>query len=412
MRSAIFLLKRFDLKVAAFLPFKPSFSYRQFSGSEIEIMKEKFDLVTVATAIPTSLEENLDFEPSAASFFLQHLSYLGNCQTHFKTSSHLRVLNELGISDFEVRRKRQHLVYSASVISKNSDDAQRVLQEISTNGPELFSHHEFDVAFPTVIRLSKEISLESRLCDGIHLEAFRSQPLSRPHYPHTKQIESLTLENVATYLKTISKNVISDHDSSISTKNKYIGGGEVRLPGDQMSTKVMVAFEGAGHNTSQKDSLALRVFAKILGEVRQCTMGQRVKAHSVLSSSLGEKKWVRFAEGWSSSYTDAGLVGILACASPNDASPALPQLLVDIFRNTASSITNQQVQAAKDSILTCYFEYNHCPRVKFDSFLERFDPKIIQDLTLDDVKKAAGKAIKSKPTVAVGGNIHSILKVS
>lgn len=204
------------------------------------------------------------------------------------------------------------------------------------------------------------------------------------------------------------------------SKSVYTGGAEVRLPGSG-ATQIVVAAEGVGANATPQNQIAAALLKTIVGGGSSSlyTIVSSFRA-SRLAKAVSSHEFLNYAEAFHYGYSDAGLFGIFAQATPGYAA-ALAETLHKQFQSLAS-ISDAEVARAKLQLkahLLSSFEHNPHGYAEFLASQVAFHPgstpltvsqfaSQIDSVDTATVVALAKKIASSKLTVAALGDIKGL----
>ena len=236
---------------------------------------------------------------------------------------------------------RENTVYYAKAFNNDVPASVDILSDILQNSklePSAIER-ERDV----ILREQEEVDkqMEEVVFDHLHATAFQGQPLGRTILGPKENIQSITRDNLASYIKT---NYTADrmvlvgaggvpHDQLVQLAEKYFSalppsnphaqqvagqrglvskpdfvGSEVRIRDDTMPTaNIAIAVEGV--SWKDEDYFTALVTQAIVGNWDRA-MGNSPYLGSRLSTFIHENKLANSFMSFSTSYSDTGLWGI------------------------------------------------------------------------------------------------------
>ena len=201
----------------------------------------------------------------------------------------------------------------------------------------------------------------------------------------------------------------SEASAKGSVAAEYVGG-EARVRTSSPNVTVSLAFPTPGLG---KESAAYEVLGEILGNGSVYTKGRGAgMGNTRLAKAVAESGFVLNANGFSNFFTDAGLVGITAQASGDQADAAVEFMAV-AMKSVASGLTDQEVNAAKARL-----KLKHATASSKDK-LQQLASSVfatgdagsadaISAVTTADVAAAAKAAVSSRPSLASIGNTGAV----
>ena len=185
-------------------------------------------------------------------------------------------------------------------------------------------------------------------------------------------------------------------------------GGEILLKRRLEQTHLVVGFEGRSFH--DEEEFALHVFCNAVGGGMSSRLFQDVREERGLAYSIYSFHWP---------YVDTGLFGFYAATAPGDVRDLMP-VAIDCMSAAAADLRQDEMERAKAqmkvSLLTAlesssaraeqiarqHLAYGRVlPR---DEIIGRIDR-----LTLDDVRRAGARALKSAPTVSAIGDVSKVM---
>ena len=185
-------------------------------------------------------------------------------------------------------------------------------------------------------------------------------------------------------------------------------GGEILLKRRLEQTHLVVGFEGRSFH--DEEEFALHVFCNAVGGGMSSRLFQDVREERGLAYSIYSFHWP---------YVDTGLFGFYAATAPGDVRDLMP-VAVDCMAAAAVDLREDEMERAKAqmkvSLLTAlesssaraeqiarqHLAYGRVlPR---DEIIGRIDR-----LTLEDVRRAGARALKSAPTVSAIGDVSKVM---
>lgn len=279
------------------------------------------------------------------------------------------------------------------------------------------------------------------IVEALHRVAFKNQPLGQSLYAQNPsslkpKVFKEYLEGLFTPKRTIVTAVGVDHaelvaltrelfdkmpaDQNVLSKKAEYVGGDARLDkvltdedllaardtsAPEILTHIAIGFKGAA--ATDKDSVAEQVLAALLGNSSNVTGTARL-------NKLVNGQTAFSASSFLFSYSDAALFGLYGTAQGANGKQLL-DALVGEAKALAGSVSVVELTAAKRSLKTkwgfCENKQTHALNLARDVAMfgqAQNLSSLVDQVTADDLRKAAQRLLKSKPTVAVYGNATSL----
>jgi len=190
--------------------------------------------------------------------------------------------------------------------------------------------------------------------------------------------------------------------SSVAVSAEYVGG-EARVRTSDANTTISLGFPTNGAT----DAANSAVLAEILGNGSVYTRGRGAgQGNTRLGKAVADAGFVLNANGFSASYSDAGLVGVTAQVSADQADAAVEFMAV-AMKSVASGVTEQEVSSAKARLTLKQADASS--KVKLQHLASSGD--VVSSLgavTAASVSAMAKSAVASAPSVASIGNIDAV----
>ncbi|KAI1287646.1 Cytochrome b-c1 complex subunit 2, mitochondrial [Halotydeus destructor] len=208
---------------------------------------------------------------------------------------------------------------------------------------------------------------------------------------------------------------ISSASSAQKTQASKFTGGDVRVGKNLPVTYAAVVTEGAA-SSNQKEVLALALFQQILGTGPRLPYTTSGGALGLAGAQASQDPVA--ISGLNISYSDSGLFGFAAAASPDDIGKVLKSVVAKM-RDTAKSFKDAELQKAKHQLKASTL----IALENQDQLLEEMGAQALshgQVLSLSDMEKAIdsvsgqdvaatiGKVLKGKLALAAVGQLHNV----
>lgn len=198
-------------------------------------------------------------------------------------------------------------------------------------------------------------------------------------------------------------------DSNCTPKAKYYGG-DVRKLKPLDATYVAVVGEGASYNDSQSAAFTVLQFLLGKGSSVKWGNGQGILEQSILKQNAADNFAVSAVNYH---YSDSGLFGFLLAYNGKDVGSVLKTAVQSLKSPTVSE---SEVSRAKNQVIYSLVAASESGAEVLENITNQatvtgqvkpFDKLIaaVQAVTVEDVKKAAGKVASSKLSLAAYGDI-------
>lgn len=276
------------------------------------------------------------------------------------------------------------------------------------------------------------ISPESRVLDLAHKAAYRNA-LGNTVFLPKANVKKLGTEHLLHYVKKNFNNnnaIVSgvgvdldtlvcvtedlnlpNADSNCTPKAKYFGG-DVRKLKPLNATYVAVVGEGVSYNSSQSASFAVLQYLLGKGSSVKWGVGQGVLGQSILKNNASDNFAVSAVNY---NYSDSGLFGFLLAYNGKDVSSVLKSAVQSL---KCPTITESEVSRAKNQLIYSLVAASESGAEVLENITNQatvtgqvkpFEKLIaaVQAVSVEDVKKAAGKVASSKLSLAAYGDIST-----
>jgi predicted Zn-dependent peptidase len=284
--------------------------------------------------------------------------------------------------------------------------------------------------------------------EALHREAFRNQGLGLPlfcpmyqlHHLNNEYVRIFHYRNFTTDRVTIVGNGV-DHNELVDyvqdyfnnvrrpekptplEKAKYVGGGEVRIPG-HANVHLIIAFEGEGYTSDHW--LAANVLQQALGGGN---LSSRFKPGNGRTTRifrdvvLPNSDWLLQANAFHLAYSDVGLFGMYAEAKPGNAAKTFDTVWKTLKSLKNARPTEEEVARARLLLKSNFMMSIEDSRLQLaehlriqsvrgqiagpHQFLEAVD-----NVKTADVHKVLDKILSSKPIVVAAGDIWGLPRLN
>jgi predicted Zn-dependent peptidase len=350
-------------------------------------------------------------------------------------------LESIGAS-YTVSASREHLAYISEVSSEKLDDLLPILADVLHPQVEEYLVKEG-------LDLVREGALEAlsdpqvHVLEQLHADAFRDKGLGQPLYPvhnldhlgvsdlkkfaaggnHGDRVVVVAVGEV-NHSKLSEK--LSQHLSGLSSggsraksPSQYVGG-DSRVWAHGSLAHVALGFQGASY--SDKDLPAVGVLQFLLGGGRVASKGgpgsgctSRLN-RNVVEPANGE---VHHLSAFHLPYSDAGLFGFYGVAAAGKTASMLDRLTKEISALHSGTIDAAELARAKAQLkadalfgtqgTSSLAEYVGTRAIAGGKVVTPSEfAKAVEGVTAEDVKNAAKRVLKSKPTLSSVGNIGEV----
>jgi len=287
-----------------------------------------------------------------------------------------------------------------------SDNLKRVEYDLLTVSPEL-----------RVLDLAHKAAYRNALGNTVFLPKYNVKKLGSEHllYYVKKNFnnQNAILSSVGVDLDTlvhVSEDLnLPDGDASCSPKTKYFGG-DVRKSKALDVTYLAVVGEGVSYKDSQSASYAVLQYLLGKGSSVKWGVGQGVLEQNILKSNCSDNFAVSAVNY---NYSDSGLFGFLLAYNGKDVSNVLKAAVQSLRSPT---VTETEVNRAKQQLIFSLVSASESSAGVLENITHQaattgqvipFEKLIsaVEAVTIEDVKKAAGKVAGSKLSLAGYGNV-------
>jgi len=384
---------------------------------------------------------------AGVSQMVEMLAYRGS--TTISKLKMNRCMEEIA-AHFGASSSREIMTFAAEGMRSTVPRMMKVLVEVSTR-PFYFNWNKGEEYNELLVEeigtLERVISHNATMMEHepsamvnemLHAAAFEGNTLGLPLFATERSLQRVTpqvlAEHVASYLYgdhiTIS-GVNIDHDELVGYANEHLGnlpkssgallqrakytGGDKRHSGSGMAT-CAIGFEGL--TWTDKDLIPACVLHTLLGGGGSFSSGGPGKGMytKLYTGVLNRNDWVLNATAFNHVYSDSGVFGIMASASPD----MLPQL-IELVANEAVSMTKNldkvSVERAKNMTISSLLMSLESRGVLCEDIgrqvlasgtYETADQLIAQVKAVkgSDLERVAARVLQTKPSVAICGELY------
>lgn len=310
---------------------------------------------------------------NGVAHFLEHMAFKGT-QKRSQTDLELEVEN-LG-AHLNAYTSREQTVFYAKCLNGDIGQAVEILSDILQNSK--FGEAEIERERGVILREMQEVemNLQEVVFDHLHAVAYQGTPLGRTILGPTKNIKSISRDDLVHYIKTHYKGprmVLAgaggvNHDDLCKLANQHFGkisknyeaevpldltcrytGSDVRVRDDGMPfAHVAIAVEGCGW--TDPDNIPLMVANTLVGSWDR-SMGGGTHNASPLASYCADKNFCSSFQSFNTCYKDTGLWGIYFVTDKLNQENMVFNIQQEWMR-LCTSITDFEVDRAKNILKT------------------------------------------------------------
>ncbi|KAH8554069.1 Metalloenzyme, LuxS/M16 peptidase-like protein [Umbelopsis sp. PMI_123] len=384
-------------------------------------------------------------ENNGAAHFLEHMAFKG---TNIRSQRDLELQIENIGAHLNAYTSREQTVYFAKAFKSDVPQAVEILSDILQNSK--LDYQAIERERDVILREQEEVNkqLEEVVFDHLHSVAFQDQPLGRTILGPKENIQSLTRDDLANYIKTNysgdrmvlvgAGSVDHDHLVSLAEKNfgnlpcptsqsvgskvvsqkpKFIGS-DFRLRDDTMS-QAHIAMAVEGVSWTSPDYFPILVLQSIMGNWDR-TLGSTGHMASRLSSVIDKHQLANSYMSFNTSYKDTGLWGIYLISENKTQQGDLIHLIQKEWARLATSVTEREIERSKMQLkASLLLGLDGSTAIAEDigrqmlTSSKRMSPQEVEaavsSITVDDVRRVAKKYLWNKEVAIVGiGPIESL----
>ncbi|KAK2724369.1 mitochondrial-processing peptidase subunit beta-like isoform X2 [Artemia franciscana] len=312
-------------------------------------------------------------ETNGVAHFLEHMAFKG---TNKRTQTGLELEIENMGAHLNAYTSREQTVFYAKCLSGDVPKALEILSDITQNSK--LGEAEIERERGVILREMQEVetNLQEVVFDHLHAVAFQGTPLGWTILGPTKNIQSISRNDLVNYIKTHYKGarmvlagaggikhedlvkLAEEHLGRI--ENKYEGpvpqvtacrytGSEIRVRDDDMPyAHIAIAVEGAGW--TNPDNIPLMVANTIIGAWDR-SMGAGNNMASKLAEYSAKIGLCHSFQSFNTCYKDTGLWGIYFVCDKLKCEDMLYNLQGEWMR-LCTSVTDFEVERAKNLLKT------------------------------------------------------------
>lgn len=377
---------------------------------------------------------------AGAAHVLQNMAFKS---THHRTDLRIyRDLEDIGAS-ISSTAGRELLSFRVDALRDEANNALNILTESVSSARFVPWEVESAKDIASVQSADAETDPHAIVLDALHATAFGADsPLGRPAVGRRHDVAGVSPEAVAQYAAanfssdrivvaatgmdhaTLVNGVEAGLQSLTATgggaaaETATYTGGQAQIRGLTTEAYIGLAFSAGGWNSD--DLFANYVLQALLGGGAKHSTS-RAAAQSLLSANVLDRlDFVTSANAFGATYSDAGLVGVVASvAEGSQASAAVSAIAAELKQASKSAVGADALARAKNTV-----KANVC--VNLDSRNTRVEDLATQTMfygsqkyddsqllakidavTAADVKRAAAAALASRPTFVTFGDVAS-----
>lgn len=315
---------------------------------------------------------------NGVAHFLEHMAFKGTAKRS-QTQLELEIEN-MG-AHINAYTSREQTVYYAKCLSKDVEHAVEILSDILLNSK--LGEEEIERERGVILREMQEVeqNLQEVVFDHLHSCAFQGTPLGMTILGPTKNIKSISRQDLLEYINTHYKAprmVLAgaggvNHKQLVALGEKYFSkvpkeyegveipdlhqpcrftGSEIRVRDDAMPlAHVAIAVEGPGWK--DPDNIPLMVANIIVGSWDR-SHGGGVNSGNPLAATCSQKEGIHSYSSFNTCYNDTGLWGCYFIADKYHLDD-FTFYLQQTWMRLCNSITKTDVERAKNELKTNMF---------------------------------------------------------
>jgi len=310
---------------------------------------------------------------NGVAHFLEHMAFKG---TEKRTQTQLELEVENMGAHLNAYTSREQTVFYAKCLSSDVGNAVEILSDILQNSK--FGESEIERERGVILREMQEVemNLQEVVFDHLHAVAYQGTPLGRTILGPTKNIQTITRDDLVHYIKTHYKGprmVLAgaggvNHEELCQLATKHFGkitdtyeaevpldlkcrytGSDVRVRDDSMPfAHVAIAVEGCGW--TDPDNLPLMIANTIIGSWDR-SMGGGTHNTSNLASQVAEHNLACSFQAFNTCYKDTGLWGVYFVAEKMKLHDTVWAIQEEWLR-LCNNVTELEVERAKNALKT------------------------------------------------------------
>jgi len=349
--------------------------------TDVSVLDNGMRVATEDTGAPTAtvglwIDTGSRYETAATNgvaHFLEHMAFKG---TEKRTQTQLELEVENMGAHLNAYTSREQTVFYAKCLSSDLGNAVEILSDILQNSK--FGQQEIERERGVILREMQEVemNLQEVVFDHLHSVAYQGTPLGRTILGPTKNIKSITRDDLVNYIKTHYKGprmVLSgaggvNHAELCKLAEQHFGkigtnyeadipidapcrytGSDVRVRDDDMPfAHIAFAVEGCGW--TNPDNIPLMIANTMIGSWDR-SMGGGANNSSRLAQYCAENNFCSSFQSFNTCYKDTGLWGIYFVCGGMDIELMFFNIQQE-WKRMATSVTDFEVDRAKNLLKT------------------------------------------------------------
>ncbi len=362
------------------------------------------------------------------SHLLEHMAFKG---TRRRSARAIAEEIETAGGDLNAATSVEQTAYYAHVLAADAPLALDILADILTES--IFDAEELEREKGVILQElgAVEDTPDDLVFDLFSTAAFPDQAIGWPVLGTPEHVRSFDRKRIAAYLashyragamvvgaagavvhaqiveaveRTFKALPISAIASAVPAR--YVGG-ERRLKRRLEQAHIVIGFEGAAY--ADPEHYALHLFANAVGGGMSSRLFQEVRETRGLAYAVNAFHW---------GYSDSGLFGIYAATGQAQIAELMPVAL-DCLARAAVDLSEAEVQRSKAQLKVALLTALELPAARSEQLArqslalgriltraEMIDK--IDQLSVDEIRQAGAKALRSAPTVAAVGPIGKV----
>lgn len=321
---------------------------------------------------------------------------------------------------YYIKGLKNHLTMAIDILSDQVQNSMFPLEEITK---------EMGVIVQEIKR--SQDNPNSMMYDGFMKAAFKGSTLENPVLGSKEQVMAYTPDDMMKYYKkhyhpknmilsvagnvdhkkvvTLAKKFFKTEKTQFSFKKtstaKWVPAETLTHTETQQQVNVMVGWKTAGRKATPKQRIALSLANSILGDGMSSMLVEEVREKRGLSYSIGSQ---------TDNFSEVGYLSIYG-GTDSEKLESFMDAVALVMRSFDEKVTDAQLKKAKNSFKTalCSSEESiENVAISLISGLQNFDKlpntekslKIIDSVTLKDVKAAMKKLLTGSPALSIYGN--------
>lgn len=310
---------------------------------------------------------------NGVAHFLEHMAFKGTAK---RTQTALELEIENMGAHLNAYTSREQTVFYAKCLSSDVEKAVEILADILQNSK--FGEQEIERERGVILREMQEVemNLQEVVFDHLHAVAYQGTPLGRTILGPTKNIKSISRDDLVHYIKTHYKGprmVMAgaggvNHEKLCELTNKYFGGinnqyqdeipidkpcrytgSDVMVRDDSMPfAHIAIAVEGCGW--TNPDNIPLMVANTLIGSWDR-SMGGGPHNVSPLAKACIEGNIASSFQSFNTCYKDTGLWGVYFVTDRMNQENMIKAIQQEWMR-LCTTVTDFDVERAKNLLRT------------------------------------------------------------